>query len=242
MASRRRQRGRRADDRGGWGSGSLADPFSLDPRAWLFGGAIVALSLAPLGVMHLLRPGSAASSWLLAVAIYTPCLIFAALTLWFGRATPRRVALVTVGFAVGGLAFAVWAGLTDYGHRAVTLFETEVPGDTPQTLSFAVEHPGVEHILSVWPTGAGPLGARRAVALRVELSDAEGALLLSHEATLEPRTSRSSTDWDAITLNFTATTGGTYLLRIVPLTPGIPRVHVRIADPLKTDGERMPGY
>lgn len=248
MNSARRPRGRAAP--GGDASFSALDPADwltalLSPAIWLPAITIVALSLAPVGLMRVMRPGSAASSWLLATAIYIPCLIFAALALHFGRATPRKSRLVAAGFALGGLAFAVWGGMVDYGQRAVTLFETEVEVGgalAPQELPFAVEHPGVEHRLSVWPTGAGPLGAAAAVALRVELIDGEGALLLAREATLEPRSGDSSTDWDTISVAFTPGRAGGHTLRVTPLTPGVPRVHVRVEDPLKRDGQRMPGY
>lgn len=242
----RSTRGRAAP---GGDSFSDLDPASwlvalLNPMIWLPAIAIVALSLAPVGLMRVMRPGSVASSWLLATAIYIPCLIFAAMTLHFGRATPLKARMVAVGFALGGLAFAVWGGLTDYSQRAVTLFETEVEvaGGAAQELSFAVEHPGVEHQLMLWPTGAGPLGAAEAVALRVELRDAKGASLLVREETLEPRSSDSSTDWDTISAAFTPGQAGPHTLVVTPLTPGIPRIHVRIEDPLKRDGERMPGY
>jgi hypothetical protein len=127
----------------------------------------------------------------------------------------------------------------------VTLFETEVEvagALVPQTLPFTVESPGVEHQLTVFPTGAGPFGASGAVGLRVELLDAEGGVLLSHDETLAARSGRSSTDWDTIALSFTPAVAGAHTLRVTPLTPGIPRVHVRIEDPLKRDGQRMPGY
>jgi hypothetical protein len=227
-------------------SDSSGDYFSeFDPTIWLAAVVIVALSLAPVGVMYVLQPGSAASSWLLATAIYIPCLIFAAMTLYFGRATPLKARLIAAGLAVGGLAFAVWGGMVDYGQRATTLFETEVEvagGRAAQELTFAVEHPGAEHTLTVFPTGAGPLGALESVALRVELFDGEGRAVLAEEATLEPRSADSSTDWDVLTLPFTPDGGGTYTLRVTPLTGGIPRVHVRVEDPLKRDGERMRGY
>lgn len=250
MASRKTEPARRTRGRGvapesaGWTS----IDWELNPLYWLAAAAIVAVSLAPVGVMHLLRPGSAASSWLLASAVMTPFAIFAAMTLHYGRATPRRAALIALGLAVGGVAMAVFAGITDYGQRAVTLLELEVDGtaatgaQTVREVPFAVEHPGVEHTLTAWPTGAGPLGASSAVALRVEVVDAEGAIVLSREATLEPRPADSSTDWDTISARFTPAQAGRHTLRVMPLTANIPLVHVRIEDPLKTDGQRMPGY
>ncbi|HMQ30951.1 MAG TPA: hypothetical protein PKD53_09490 [Chloroflexaceae bacterium] len=242
-------RGRRARGRVAGDAAPMAIPS--EPAIWLAAVAIVALSLAPVGLMALLRPGSAASSWLLATAFYLPCLIFAAMALYFGRATPVKARLVAAGLAVGGLAFAVWGGLVDYGQRAVTLVETELegsaglpPGAAPpaRELSFAVEHPGVEHTLHFWPV-AGPLGAGGTAVVRVELRDAGGATLLALEERFEPRARSDGPDrWGSASARFTPGRGGGYTLLVTPVTHGIPRVHVRIEDPLKRDGERMPGY
>jgi hypothetical protein len=225
---------------------SLSD---LDPASWLIAIAIVAISLAPLGVMHLLRPGSLVSSGLLAFAVVIPFMIFAAMTLYFGRGTPVKARLVAAGLAVGGVAFGVFAGLTDYGQRAVTLFEVEVegyasaaPGGPPvRELSFTVEHPGVEHTLLFWPK-AGPLGAAHDAVVQVELRDAEGATLLAREQRFEPRSGDSGTDWGSSSVRFTPAQAGPHTLLVTAATPGTPLVHVRVEDPLKRDGVRPPGY
>lgn len=229
-----------------------ADSFVglFNPLIWLAALAIVALSLAPVGLMALLRPGSVASSWLLATAIYLPCLIFAALTLFFGRATPVKSRLVAGGFVVGGLAFAIFGGLMDYGQRAVTLVELELEGSTAdqggapvvRELPFTVEHPGVEHVLLFWPV-EGALSAAGTAVVRVELRDAEGVTLLTREERFEPRVQSDGPDrWGSASARFTPAQSGGHSLLVTMLTPGIPRVHVRIEDPLKRDGVRPPGY
>lgn len=43
-------------------------------------------------------------------------------------------------------------------------------------------------------------------------------------------------------LAFTPTAAGPHTLTLRLLTADIPAIHVRIAEPLKTDGQRMPGY
>lgn len=245
---RRSTRGRRVRRRS---AGAVTSSLPTNPAFWLAAVAIVALSLAPVGLMALLRPGSVASSWLLATALYIPCLIFAAMTLYYGRATPAKARLVAAGFAVGGLAFAVWGGLVDYGQRAVTLVEVALegsaglsPGAAPpvRELPFTVEHPGVEHTLHFRPLD-GPLGVSETAVVRVELRDAAGATLLSVEEPFEPRAQESGADrWGSAYARFTPREGGPHTLLVTPVTPGIPRVHVRIEDPLKRDGERMPGY
>lgn len=240
-AHNRPSRGRRA----------ASQPASFDeynPIYLLVGAVIVALSLAPVGLMALLRPGSAASSWLLATAIYIPCLIFAGMALVFGHATPNRSRLLALGLAVGGLAFAVWAGLTDYEQRATTLIELEVEGSmgvtgaAPREIGFDVEHPGVEHTLSFWPVD-GPEGVYETAVLRVELRDLEGVAVLQLEEPFEPRAQSDGPDrWGTASRTFTPTQAGRHTLVVTPLTTNVPAVHVRIADPLKRDGERMPGY
>ncbi len=242
---RRRARGRAVSD-APEGEFSLAQ---LNPRYWLAAVAIVAISLAPVGLMQLLRPGSLASSGLLAFAVVIPFMIFAAMTLYFARATPVKARLAAAGFALGGIAFGIFAGLTDYGQRAVTLFEVEVPGyeraapggPPVRELEFAVEHPGVQHTLMFWPK-AGPLGAAHEAVVRVELRDAEGTPLLEREERFEPRSGRSGSDWGSASVRFTPAQAGRHTLLVTAVTPDTPVVHVRIEDPLKRDGVRPPGY
>lgn len=242
-----RRRGRRAAEAAEplFAGFELAD---FNPAYLLTAAVIVALSLAPVGLMAVLRPGSAASSWLLATGIYIPCLIFAGMTLVFGRATPVKSRLVALGLAAGGLAFAVWGGLTDYEQRATTLIELEVEGSTgaagavPREVVFDVEHPGVEHTLHFWPVH-GPAGASETALLRVELRDGEGATVLRLEEPFEPRAQSDGPDrWGAASRAFTPEGPGRHTLVVTPLTGNVPAVHIRVEDPLKRDGQRMPGY
>jgi hypothetical protein len=230
---------------------SLGGMIDLDPRTWLFALLIVAVCLAPIGLLYWLQPGSTASSLILAGAILLPSLIFAGLILIFGGATPRRSRWLAIGFAVGGAAFAGYAGLVDNRMRAVTLIELEVPGtegvrvgDPPpvREVRFTVEHTDVEHTLMYWPTGAGPLGGSGDVTIAVELRDPAGTTLLERTEVHTPNSSRQSTDWSSVSLPFTPVTPGEYTLLVTPLTIDIPRIHIRIEDPLKRDGVRMRGY
>lgn len=248
--NRRPQRRTRGRSAAGAPGGTFATT-QFDPRIGLASLAIVAISLAPLGLIALLAPGSATSSLLLASAIYLPCLIFAAMTLHFGRATPVKARLVAGGFAFGGLAFAIWGGLTDYHMRAITLLEIEVEGSTTpfvtgqppvRELSFTVEHPGVEHTLIVWPVMPGPREPDFTATVRVEVRDAEEVTLFAHEEQFAVRSSGDSRDWGSASVRFTPAQAGRHTLLVTPTTPGIPRVHVRIEDPLKRDGVRPPGY
>jgi hypothetical protein len=246
--SPRRTRGRAAP---GPPTPSLGGLIDLDPRTWLFASVIVAICLAPVALLYWLQPGSTATSLILAGAILLPFLIFAGLILVFGGATPRRSQWLAIGFAVGGVAFAVYGGLIDSRMRAVTLFETEVPGsmsvrvgDPPpvREVRFTVEHTNVEHTLTFWPTGAGFLGGTGAVEVGVELRDPAGTPLFTRTERHSPNSSRQSTDWRSVSIPFTPATSGEYTLLITPLTVDIPRIHIRIVDPLKRDGVRMRGY
>lgn len=251
MASRtplpaRRPRGRAVN---GYSPGRSIGELSL--TIWLAAFGIVGVSLAPLGLIALLQPGSGWSSLLLATALYIPCVIFAAMTLYFGRGAPVQSRLVAAGFALGGLAVAVLSGGADYNARVTTLYEAEVagspaarPGEAPpvRELSFSVEHPGVAHSLAFWPKMEGLSDPDFDALVRVELLDSAGATLLQHEELFWVRHERNGTDWGSASLSFTPTEAGRHTLRVTPVTPGIPLLHVRVSDPEKRDGERMPGY
>lgn len=244
----RRTRGRAAP---GTPTPSLGGLIDLDPRTWLFALVIIAICLAPVGLLYWLQPGSTATSLILTGAILLPFLIFAGLILVYGGATPRRSRLLAIGMVIGGTAFALFGGLTDSRMRAVTLIELEVPGtegvrvgDPPpvREVRFTVEHTDVEHTLTYWPTGAGFGGGSGTVEIAVELRDPGGATLFTRTEQHAPNSSRQSTDWDSVSIPFTPAILGEYTLLVTPLTVDIPRIHIRIVDPLKRDGVRMRGY
>jgi hypothetical protein len=108
--------------------------------------------------------------------------------------------------------------------------------------SFRAEHPGAEHELFFSPSGSRQDFTAK---VAVKLLDPAGAVVLEEEYTFEPRKEGGRTwswRWQGRKLYFRPEQEATYRLLVTPLTLGIEGVHVRIADPEKTDGQRMPGY
>jgi hypothetical protein len=246
-SSPRRQRGRAAPGRIGPTLGGVID---LDGRTWLLAAVIVAICLLPVGLLYWLQPSSTVSTLILSAAILVPCLIFAGMILIFGGATPRRSRWLALGFVLGGALFAFYGGSMDAQMRAVTLYEARLPGSegvlpgasTPvREVSFVVEHPTVTHTLSYWPARNGPFSGGFMAEMQIELRDPTGALLINQTDQFQPRAGQSPA-WSSVSIPFTPPTTGTYTLRIIPITSGIPLIHVRVEDPLKRDGQRVRGY
>ena len=78
------------------------------------------------------------------------------------------------------------------------------------------------------------------VRLEATLAQGDARPLLSEELIFAPRYREAT--WRAAYHSFTPVAPGPHTLTLRLLTPDIPAVHVRIADPLKTDGQRIPGY
>lgn len=166
----------------------------------------------------------------------------------------RRTRQTALFLVVLGAAFGYFAFFIDYGMRVTTLREVMVegsvqasPGTPPpaRTVTFAVEHPGVEHELFLSPTAELFQPPESDVDVSFSLHGPDG------EALLPERTERFAVrtvswgeraDWDGKTFPFTPAVTGQHMLRVKPLTTGIPRIQVRIEDPANRDGERMPGY
>jgi|GEM_PF-1664223 len=233
-----------AHEFGGW-LGAL-----LNPIMWLIVLATALLIFIPVWMIDNLDVGSMGQSLILAGFILLLCLGTAAAVLFFGQATPAKARWIAGGLAVGGLAFSAFAFQADYSQRATTLFEVEVEGSAEagaggppvRELSFAVEHPGVEHTLMFWPKAPGLADPTEDVVVRVELRDAEGVVVLEREENFWVRHLENGTEWSSASIGFTPGHAGPHTLLVTPVTPGIPLVHVRIEDPLKRDGERIPGY
>lgn len=255
---------RKSDSRGPRGRGVSEQPGNdfldldlglwlgnlLNPMLWLIFLGTALLIFIPVWMIDNLDVGSMGQSLILAGFIFVLCLGTAAAVLHFGRATPLKARWVAAGLAVGGLAFSAFAFQADYGQRATTLFEVEVEGaasapaggPAARELGFAVEHPGAEHTLMLWPKAPGLEAPASDVIVRVELRDPQGATVLEREEEFWVRHLESGSEWSSASLPFTPRQAGRYTLLVTPLTPGIPLVHVRVVDPLKRDGERMSGY
>lgn len=167
------------------------------------------------------------------------------------RRRTRGTALFLLAF---GAAFGYLAFYLDNTLRITTLHEAMLAGTagaspgTPapeRVVTFTVEHPGVGHELSLDPVSDVLQPPESDVDISFSLHGPGG------EAVLTERTERfdvrgasrgERANWYGKTFTFTPPNSGLHTLRIKPLTTGIPRIHVRIEDPMKRDGERMSGY
>lgn len=159
-------------------------------------------------------------------------------------------AILFVVFGVGG---GWWTYATDQQLRRETLFEVMAPGSIGleagtaapvREFAVEVEHPGVEHDLLIAPFASVSSPPRGDVELSVTLLDPQKAIVLEDRSTYTAyaATESDKADWDAHTLTFTPTQKGTHQLRLTILSVGIPQIHLRVADPQKTDGKRIPGF
>ena len=160
------------------------------------------------------------------------------------------VGLLVLGVLFGGLAYSV-----DNNMRVTTLHEEMVEGSASastadgsapeRVVAFSVEHPGVAHDLFLSPTADSSQTPDADAEVAFSLHGPGGEALLPERSVrfaVRPETRNSRADWDGRSYPFTPTAAGPHEVRVRTLTPGVPRVQVRIADPLKRDGERMPGY
>lgn len=168
-------------------------------------------------------------------------------------AMQRKTRRWAVLFPLIGVVFGYGGFKIDHGVRVVTLHEVMVegtlevkPGEPApvRRVEFHVEHPGVEHDLLISPTSTLSHPARGDVDVSFSLEGPGGESLVPQKTERFTVTggSRRRRDWDSTTVGFTPSVGGPHAVEVTPLTTGIAGIHVRISDPLKRDGKRMPGY
>lgn len=195
-------------------------------------------------------------SWILA-GVTLGVFLCAAGGAWLvARRTPRYRARRTIHLKMWflvllGITLAAFAFWSDSGLRRTTLHEVVLDGspgglgaegEIVRQIEFTVEHPGVEHDLMLCPMYPGPSlkWSEGDVRIAATLSPDGGQPLLDDQYTFAPRW--RDKNWRAEYLHFTPTAAGPHTLTLRLLSPGIPSVHVRIGDPLKTDGQRAAGY
>ena len=166
------------------------------------------------------------------------------------RRKARRTAVVlpVLGAVLGYGAFKI-----DNRVAVTTLYEVMAEGSvgmepgTPapvRNLLFNVEHPGVKHDLLVAPVSKQSHSPTSAVEVSFSLHGPTGEALVPERTErfdLERR-ARRKTDWEGKTVYFTPIAAGSHIIRVSPITIGIPGIHLRVEDPLKRDGKRMAGY
>ena len=162
----------------------------------------------------------------------------------------RRVALVlpVLGAVMGYGAYAI-----DNRVAVTTLFEVMADGSVGlasgtsapvRKFLFSVEHAGIEHDLLVAPVSKTFESPTSAVNVSISLHGPTGEPLIPQrmERFDVVSGSRRKTDWEGRTFNFTPHAAGSHTLRVIPITAGIPGIHVRVEDPAKRDGKRIAGY
>lgn len=171
----------------------------------------------------------------------------------YGRrySPPRKARRKALIMALAGVLLAGYAFYSDYGLRRTTLFEVMAAGSEGiavgapapvREYSFRVEHPGVEHELMVAPNPRSGRSAHGAVELHIVLESAAGETLIDTHHLFERHLRRNRYRWAPLHARFVPTVAGMHWLSLTLLTVDIPEVHIRVADPEKTDGRRIPGY
>ena len=163
------------------------------------------------------------------------------------RATVSGACLVLLG--VGGGWFIHG---TDQQRRGETLFEVMAEGSMGvvagapapvRQLQFVVEHPDAEHTLMVAPSAFRAPEPTGDAELSFQLRSPDGITVVEEtRAYAVRRPSRSRASWEASYHPFVPTSEGTYTLTVVLLTADVPHVHIRVEDPEKTDGKRIPRW
>lgn len=162
----------------------------------------------------------------------------------------RRAAIIfpLLGVVLGYVAFHM-----NNRMAVTTLYEVMVEGSVGMTPGapapvrshlFNVEHPGVKHELLVAPVSKMFQAPTSGIEVSFSLAGPTGEALIPErtEAFAVERRSRRKTEWEGKTFDFTPVAAGSHTLEVVPLTIGIPGIHVRVEDPLKRDGQRAAGY
>lgn len=167
----------------------------------------------------------------------------------YGGWSRRRLAVTTL-LTIAGTAFtAVAVYRVDVRMRGITLFEVVGPWEETggRIWPVNVEHPGVEHTLTVYPFAEGFESAGHAVTLRTRLAAAGGPVLIEetrvHETTRRSGRSASGLTWEPALHTFTPDRAGEHEFSVVSVDGIVPNgLHLRITDPEKRDGVRAPGY
>lgn len=182
------------------------------------------------------------------------CLGIAAAVRHFGRIhgePERKVRALTWGFVAAAPLAAVSIHGIDSHLRRTTLHEELLDGHVPpgatreHVVLVDVEHPGVEHVLVVAPIPPRIASASAPCAVAVRWTSPLGQVLLDDQrdapTELANRLGLRSV-WSSVSWRFTPGTAGRHVLRVAIAQPGVDRILVRVADPMKQDGERAPGY
>lgn len=202
------------------------------------------------------------SHWIALVAFGT-CAGFGLLSLWVSFKHPevvgdpvmvRKARLGALLFPLFGLAFGYGAYAINNSVATTTLYEVTAEGSEGvelgaaapvRNLQFEVEHPGAEHNLMISPRSKMFRSPSSAVEIAFSLHGPAGEVLIPERTEgfgVVGGGQRRKRDWEAKHFRFTPRAAGAHTLQLIPITIGIPTVHIHIEDPLKRDGKRAAGY
>jgi hypothetical protein len=203
------------------------------------------------------------NSHLLGFITFGTCALFALLAWVVSNRHPdvcrnpaqrRRTRYIALFLLVFGAGFGYFAFSLDNQMRITTLHEVMAEGTADlspgapaptRTISFTVEHPGTEHELYISPTSDLLHLPESDAEVRLSLEGPSGQILVSERTEvfgMRAASRNQRADWSGKSFPFTPTVAGPHTVRITPLTTGIPKIQVRLVDPLKRDGKRMPEY
>lgn len=160
----------------------------------------------------------------------------------------RKRRLIVRGAFLFAIVIGVFTYVTDEKLRGTTLFEVAGPWEenADRLWIVEVEHPGIEHTLSVFPFVRGLDSAGRPITLRTRFGE-EGELPLVaedsvHEVVTKSGKYTTAKTWDDVVFRFIPKRAGPHQLHVEAVDAVPPLLHLRVVDPEKRDGKRTPGY
>jgi hypothetical protein len=145
---------------------------------------------------------------------------------WQNENTVRPTAMVMFGL---GIVFPAFIYITQSDQILKCLYEDNRNCDAEGKIedTFQVEHPNVQHGLSVYPD------TKSTCKITVEILDPLQKMVMTKPLEFH--------DQKGPGITFTPDQAGAYHLKLTG-SKGVGAIHVYIRDPKKTDGHRMPGY
>lgn len=161
----------------------------------------------------------------------------------------RQLILLSFGMLIMGLGGGFISYYFSIDAEKNTIIKTKVLGsedvavgtEAPvRTLKFQIEHPNVEHNLTVKPINPMLENSFEAD-IYLEIRSPDEDIVMAAQKHFETyteanRTGSSVERWRHIDTTFVPKYAGEYTINVVPITIGIPSIEIWIMDPLKKDG------
>ena len=170
---------------------------------------------------------------------------------FYFRMYRKALANLSLGIMLMGIGGGVLSFYTSIEYERNTIIKTKVKGSEGVTvgttapvriLEFQVEHPDVEHKLSVKPIDPVFQHAFEADIYLEITNPADGKIFSAQQHFVPYVTTRSPQmrikRWRHMDTTFVPQDPGKYMLQVIPITVGIPEIEIWILDPRKKDGHR----